>query len=110
MSIEPSEWSSSMNSVCDQSTSGTSSAGREGQAYRRDVPGTDGEPGDDDEIPQVDLEDFGKVRHEAIEAPKSVVREAKRLLRDVVRSERRAERAAKPKPEKWPRQNADRDK
>src|SRR5258705_12918947 len=28
MSIEPSEWSSNMNSVCDQSTSGTSSASR----------------------------------------------------------------------------------
>jgi hypothetical protein len=67
------------------------------------VPGTttsDDEPSDDDEFPPSQLEDYGKARYEEVEGPKAVVREARRMLREVVRGERRAEREVAPKPEK----------
>ena len=77
------------------------------------MPGTttsDDEPGDEDEQLQLELEDFGKAKYEEIEGTKAVVREARRILREVVSGERRAERLAKPKPEKWQRRKSDKDK
>ena len=68
------------------------------------------DPSDDDDFPQPALADYGKARYEEIEGPKAVVREARRILREVVRGERRAEREAKPKPEKWERRKADKGK
>ncbi len=77
------------------------------------MPGTttsgDG-PSDDDEFPPSELEDYGKARYEEVQGPKAVVREARRILRAVVRSERPAEREAAPKPQKWERRKAERDK
>jgi hypothetical protein len=71
---------------------------------------SDDEPSDDDGFAPPELEDYGKARFEEIEGPKAVVREARRILREVVRRERRAERESKPKPEKWERRKVDRDK
>jgi hypothetical protein len=69
------------------------------------------EPPDDDDFPRPELEDYGKARYDEEKGgPKAVVREARRILREVVRSERRAELEAKPKPKKWERRKADRDK
>jgi hypothetical protein len=73
------------------------------------APSGDG-PSDDAELPPPGLEDYGKARYDEVEGRKCVVREARRLLREVVRRERRAEREAKAKPEKWKRRKADRDK
>lgn len=91
----------------------TSRATAVGQRYRHDVSGTPtsgADPSDDDGFPPAELEDYGKARYEATEGPRAVVREARRILREVVRSERRAEREAKPPPGKWDRRKADRDK
>jgi len=54
--------------------------------------------------------DFGLLMYDKDRAWREAVAEARRLLRDVAAEERRDRRAAEPKPTKWDRKKADRDK
>lgn len=54
--------------------------------------------------------DFGLLTYDRDRGRREPVAEARRILRDVAAEERREERAAEPKPAKWNRKKADREK